>query len=301
MAAQLVDSRLRRFRVHFLEQIDGAEGLRAAMRTMPDRESFVDLFLDGDRTRLRPTRTRQRLTANRYLSKLDTVSKKARQVANGFMYMASALTVGCLLTLCLLLRRIVDKNKVEVENQEKLVRQQAHVRVVRHSALTRSFCRRCGTSSRCELTRPSQRTSVAQPAIYFLQSILDTMAEGSPLTLDMLHTMRDDMNVALMCLRDVESQHNTRAFTRRVNARTTRTAGLDMYKVMQGKYMISPQLFGLRAFMDECLKSEEVIAKANRGRGGTDKSYVTSPSASHLPIDTRIVIATAQVSLQSAG
>lgn len=118
--------------MHFLEQITGARGLRATLYTMPDRESFVNLFLYSDRNGLRPMRTKQRITANKYLWKLDTVSRKSRQVANGLMYMASALTLGCLLTLCLVIRRVVDKNKVELENQEKLVRQQAHVRVAPH-------------------------------------------------------------------------------------------------------------------------------------------------------------------------
>lgn len=63
------------------------------------------------------------------------------------------------------------------------------------------------------VTKRSSLMSLAQPAIYFLQSILDTIAEGSPLTLATLHTMRNDMSVALTCLREAEAQHNTRAFS----------------------------------------------------------------------------------------
>lgn len=143
---------------------------------------------------------------------------------------------------------------------------------------------RCGLG----VCRALERITRSQPAIYMMQTFLEVIQEEAPTSavkVKKLQELNEDAQSALDCLREAEALHNTRAFSCRLRAMRSDGAGLDMYKVMQGKYQLCPQVFELRAFMHEHLKNEDAIAKAQRGHAVGGKCYVSCEPDFRLPRD----------------
>lgn len=119
-------TRFKDFRREFLQQMEDMQRQNALLRTMPDPKSFAELFIMGDRNIIQPALKKQRVAVHRFLHRLDKVAHKSRGAANSFIYIMTALAFSTLLALGLALRFVVDETTLQLENQEKLVRQQSH-------------------------------------------------------------------------------------------------------------------------------------------------------------------------------
>ena len=171
----------------------------------------------------------------KYQQKVSKVSENADSVALAAIIGLFCVNIVTLLVLLFTIVALFDEGNKKVSTMEQLARQQAH----------------------------ENRNKYA-PALHILETLGDyadppdvvsqskeLLKDDFPRRLNWISDsfqLKTDARVAASVLREVEHLHQTR---------------LDCYKIMQGQYKSTTEIFELVTFMSERMETELAIAKAN--------------------------------------
>jgi len=173
-----------------------------------------------------------------YYHRLSRVDRGVRSTTYRVSIIAFFLTCFAMVVLLLTMLRVVkagyEKREAEakLEAQEKLMRQQSH-----------------------------EMRSRFAPSIVMMDTFLEARS------LDDFQGLKNDMHSALILLKEIEVQHQTR---------------LDCYKIMRGNYEVKDEVIDLLVFLHERTCSERTIAAAkarSEGRALDVKFRVGVPSS----------------------
>lgn len=164
-----------------------------------------------------------------FVHRLTKVRTEAMAVAMYISIAAQVIVVAAFAALVRSLVAICKNANARLEAQDQLVRQQAH----------------------------ENRNKYA-PAIYALEQF-DEAARRRDATVSDFTAYAEDIHMALLALREVEAQHQTR---------------LDMYKVLRRKYVPHLETFEVLSFMRDRLSVERAISLArNHGTDAATAAY----------------------------
>lgn len=108
-------------------------------------------------------------------------------------------------------------------------------------------CARLSVQDRLTRQQVHEMRNKYAPAYQLMQQFLD-ICEGESVRAEEFLAMKDDMRVAVVLLKEVETQIQTR---------------LDVYKMMRKRYVETRERFDLLEFMRHRTRAEEAVAKAH--------------------------------------
>lgn len=206
-----------------------------------DFESYWRAFQDKASPEARKVRTAFNKQEKRLVVSLDDISSEYEATAFVVVCVAVALLSVALVGLTRLFVASTKEHSAVLAAQDKLAHQQAH----------------------------EMRNKYA-PAIYFMQHFVDA-CESRPAVDDFL-AQADDMQTALLLLKEVEAQHQAR---------------LDCYKILRGNYVTHLETFDVVSFLQQRVNIESTIARA-RNSGRLDVDYrVEIPETCGDVVDVR--------------
>mmetsp|Transcript_1478 Transcript_1478/g.4421 ORF Transcript_1478/g.4421 Transcript_1478/m.4421 type:complete len:740 (-) Transcript_1478:308-2527(-) len=191
-------------------------------------DEYAQAFMESAREA--PTAVRRALAdeLTKFVERLKTISTRAGTVTFVVLICAQAALCAVIAVLACSVRRIFESAGERLEARDRLARQQAH----------------------------EMRNKYA-PAMYSMELFVET-ARRDDATVDDFKAQHDDVCLALVALREVEQQHQSR---------------MDMYKIMRGNYVAHRETFGVLAFLRERVRVERAIALARNGGAASGVDY----------------------------